>query len=132
MSNHEHLATGGRGYLGQTHQAIVATLATLRHFQAFLASDCRVMHDPYERNFPVELNKRQAERKLHWLIQVAINRKAGVPESRGRYDTDDSQRHLRLLAQCINTPRLIVRRTELGEWGRYLLARIPERFWMEE
>ena len=36
--------------------------------------------------------------------------------------------HLRTLARKINTPRLIVRLSELGEWRAALVARMPNRF----
>ena len=77
-----------------------------------------------------------------WLVTMAINRRAGWPDdptsSRGsampvdgRYPkkaTGDRYWHLQLLARAINTPRLIVRACELGEWRNLLLTRIPERF----
>lgn len=75
-----------------------------------------------------------------WLVQQAINRRAGwLEDSHTRGTTQpiagrfprkargDWQRHLRLLARAINTPRLVVRISELGE-HRWLLARLPDRF----
>lgn len=75
-----------------------------------------------------------------WLVEQAINRRAGWvedPHSRGtcmpvngclpRKACGDWQRHLRLIAQRVNTPRLIVRVQELGE-HRWLADRLPERF----
>lgn len=83
-----------------------------------------------------------------WLVNQAINRRAGWvedPHTRGsslpipcghgssrrsplyRKARGDWQRHLRLLAHSINSPRLIVRDTELGE-HRWLIARLPGRF----
>jgi hypothetical protein len=76
-----------------------------------------------------------------WLVEQAINRRAGWvedPHSRGsclpieagrlhRKTRGDWQRHLRLLASSINTPRLIVRTCELGE-HRWLVERLPDRF----
>jgi hypothetical protein len=78
-----------------------------------------------------------------WLVDMAINRRAGWPDdpsfSRGsampvggKYPSKasgDRYNHLRLLAYQINTPRLIVRDTELGEWRQALVARIPGRFY---
>ena len=77
-----------------------------------------------------------------WLVEVAINRRAGWPDDpshsrgscrpvNGKYPKKaegDTFNHLRLLAVRINTPRLVVRVSELGEWRKLLLAKIPERF----
>ena len=74
-----------------------------------------------------------------WLVNEAINRRAGWLEDRHTRGTmrpidgrlprkagGDRQRHLRQLAWRINTPRLVVRETELGE-HHWLLTRIPHR-----
>ena len=77
-----------------------------------------------------------------WLVNMAINRRAGWPDDptgyrgscmpvNGRYPKKaEGMRisHGRLIAGEINTPRLIVRPARLGEWKPLLLARIPERF----
>lgn len=75
-----------------------------------------------------------------WLLDMAINRRAGWaedPHAFGscqpvngklpRFATGDAQRHIRQIADRVNA-RIVVRATELGEWKRYLTARIPERF----
>lgn len=75
-----------------------------------------------------------------WLVQQAINRRAGwleEPHHRGttrpvggrlpRFARADAQRHLRLIARAVNTPRLVVRVAELGE-HRWLASRLPGRF----
>ena len=76
-----------------------------------------------------------------WLVHMAINRRAGWPDDpgftrgsampvNGRYPakaSGDAYRHLRLLAYEINTPRLIVRRGQLGEWRKLITARLPAR-----
>ena len=81
-----------------------------------------------------------------WLVEQAINRRAGWPDdpstSRGsampvagtypKKASGDAWRHLQLLADEINTPRLVVRPASLGEWRTFLLARIPHRFLMPE
>ena len=81
-----------------------------------------------------------------WLLDMAINRRAGwlddPTHSRGscrpaggRYPKKAEGQeygHLRLLARSINTPRLIVRGRELGEWRKLILSRIPERIFREE
>lgn len=77
-----------------------------------------------------------------WLVEQAINRRAGWvedPHTRGsvmpvngklpRKARGDWQRHLRLIAHRVNTPRLIVRVQELGE-HQWLAARLPQRFTM--
>lgn len=78
-----------------------------------------------------------------WLLHVAINRRAGWPDdpscSRGsamplpdgRYPPKgggDAYRHLELIAREINTPRLRVHPGRLGEWRKFLTARLPNRF----
>lgn len=81
-----------------------------------------------------------------WLVEQAINRRAGWPDDpsttrgsarpiAGRYPSKaegDTYRHLRQLAARINTPRLIVRPTECGEWRRLIEARIPDRLHRED
>ncbi len=82
-----------------------------------------------------------------WLVTQAINRRAGWvedPYTRGssmpipcghgssrreglyRKARGDWQRHLRLIAVEVNTPRLVVRRQRLGE-HQWLAARLPHR-----
>jgi hypothetical protein len=75
-----------------------------------------------------------------WLLDVAIGRRAGWvedPHSRGitipvggklpKKATGDAQRHLYQIAYRVND-RVRVYRSELGEWGTYLDAKIPDRF----
>lgn len=86
-----------------------------------------------------------------WLVNMAINRRAGWPDDpshyrgscmpvNGRYPVKAegdgrrySFRHLRSIAYEINS-RVIVREQRLGEWKDYLLKRIPHRItrWGEE
>lgn len=75
-----------------------------------------------------------------WLVQMAINRRAGWPDDpgftrgsampvEGRYPkkaSGDAYRHLRLLADIINS-RVIVREGELGEWRVLIMRRLPGR-----
>lgn len=91
-----------------------------------------------------------------WLVHQAINRRAGwfddpgcwrgscrplpvrqitphgpITIARGKYPRKaigETYGHLRTLAYRINTPGLVVRTSELGEWRKLLLARMPERF----
>ena len=103
-------------YVNASHDQIFATLATLRHFKAFLASsDCNLMHDPYSGWMKTELTKQQATAKLHWLVEVAINRKAGIPDAK-----PDSA--LWRFSRLVNTPRLIVRERDCPKRYRARLA----------
>jgi hypothetical protein len=81
-----------------------------------------------------------------WLVNMAINRRAGWPDDpshvrgsamsvQGKYPakaSGDAWCHLRLRAQEINTPRLIVRERQLGEWRKLLVKRLPHRFYQED
>lgn len=70
-------ATGCYG--GLPHDRIVSTTKLLAHFRAFLRSDCHEMRDPVS-GWGFYLDKAAARRKLSHLIDVAINRKAGIPD----------------------------------------------------
>lgn len=77
-----------------------------------------------------------------WLVEQAINRRGGyvddphgrgscLPLPDGRFPPKASvgpAGHLWQLAQRINTPRLRVYESELGEWGPYLRRKLPHRF----
>lgn len=104
-----------------------ATVEYLRACQAARAAGCRVsfVTDP------------------GWLVNQAVNRRAGwleEPGARGssqaiagrlpRKCRADWQRHLRLIAGEVNTPRLVVRPARLGE-HRWLVDRLPGRFELE-
>lgn len=129
-------------YVRSTPAQIKGTLAELRYYRAFLASDCTQAKDPRDRLFGERLSKAEVERRLRSMIHCAINRKAWERDDsttfyltyrlnhrwkQPRYLTGDAQRHLRLYAYQINTPRLIVR-PSLGEWTTYFQRRIPGRF----
>jgi hypothetical protein len=102
-----------------------ATLAYLRKCQAARAA-----------GYPVSYTTDPA-----WLVEQAINRRAGWPEDpshtrgscqpvQGRYPkkaSGNTYRHLMNLSRHINTPRLIVHDGELGEWRVLLRRRIPTR-----
>lgn len=103
---------------------IANTIATLKRCQAARAAG----HPVYLTTDPT------------WLLNMAINRRAGWvedPHSYGsvqpvrgklpRFATGDAQRHIDQIGHRVNS-RAIVRPQELGEWGPYLMARIPERF----
>jgi hypothetical protein len=77
---------------------------------------------------------------------MAINRHGGWPDdpshTRGSATPVDGKyphkaegirySHLRNLARNLNTPRLIVRDGELGEWRKLIRRRIPERIYAAE
>lgn len=75
-----------------------------------------------------------------WLVEQAINRRANWLEDQHARGTTQSiddrlprrargdwQRHLRLVAREVNTPRLIIHVARLGE-HRWLADRLPHRF----
>lgn len=92
-------------YLGQPHIRIVGTLKLLRHFQAFFRSGCYEMADPIG-GWGHYLTQPQARHKLTWLINMAINRKAGIPDEPSRKYGPDYQRGLLQDANQLNSPRL--------------------------
>lgn len=116
-------------YTNKSHESIVATLNLLRWYRAFIASDKERAHDPmghpYDRNI---ITKAEARHTLTWLINVAINRKAGIPDVVGRKQDSDYQRGLRQDKDRANTPRLIVRRFTTPE----LNQRLQHRLYTEE
>jgi len=132
-------------YSTASHSAIVATLRLLQHFRAFLASDYREMRDPYEveywRDGATRLDKIEAQRKLTWLIQMAISRKGGsclpindatagaTRNHRGqaaRKWSADYQRGLLQDAHDVNRPRLIIRQLRTRELATRFARRIAE------
>jgi hypothetical protein len=62
-----------------TKEQVSGTVKLLRYYRRFLQS---VEHDrcasPEERG--IILTKEQARNRLHYLVEVAINRKAGIPD----------------------------------------------------
>lgn len=104
-------------YLGQESAKIHSTLALLRHFKAFQASGAKRMADPMA-GFGHYLDRGQAACKLRWLIHVAINRKAGVPDVPGRKHTTDYQarlyRDVRRVRDNVNA-RVVIHQFETQE-----------------
>jgi len=70
-----------------------------------------------------------------WLVDQRADPEALVwsrrPSSLGKAE-GDTYRHLRQLADRINTPRLIVRPQECGEWRGLIASRIPDRLHRED
>jgi hypothetical protein len=71
-------------YLGVEKQAISATKALLQYFRDFIASDAKFAKVPesaYGWTAAGEImDKDEAKRRLRSLIDIAINRKAGIPD----------------------------------------------------
>ena len=83
-------------YLNQKKENITNTIKILKYFQEFLKSNYNKMIDPYSGWTKYELNKIQAKKKLEYLIHVAINRKAGIPDTpKGRKYSENYQLDLR-------------------------------------
>ena len=87
-----------------TSAEIRGTIATLRYYRSFLRSDpqygeCYDLEDsPRHRAFnhwDSRLDRQAAQRRLSMLINVAINRKAGIPDVACRKQESDYQTHLR-------------------------------------
>lgn len=76
-------------YMGQEKDAIAATLALLRYFKAFIASDAKFAKVPEGvPNGTSTMDKKQAQVLLRWLIDTAVNRKGGeelTPAQEDRY-----------------------------------------------
>lgn len=104
-------------YLNQEKKKITATIKVLKYFKDFLKSDCERMIDPYSDWQRKELTKEQTKQKLAWLINMAINRKAGIPDYPSRKHSDmyqtDLRRDYNFLIDIKN--RIIVRRFNLPE-----------------
>lgn len=128
-------------YRNSTHEQIEGTVRELRWYREFIRSDSEFARDPWALD-GYRFTRREAQTRLTWMIDTAINRKAGQvddPHARvtapmnhlGRFPrrrTGDAQSHLYQLAGAINRPRLMVHTSTLGEWGPYLLRAIPHRF----
>lgn len=83
---------------------------------------------------------------LNWLVNMAVNRRAGWLDdpsvSRGsccpvggKYPKKAegmSFGNLLRISREVNTPRLIVRPGQLGEWRKLILSRIPNRITLED
>jgi hypothetical protein len=109
-------------YLGQDPEKIRATLEFLRHYQTFIRSGCERMRDPLSAFGADTITQEETQRKLTWLIDLAINRKAGIPDH-----AEDME--VRRLAWKVNQPRLIVREHECPPRYR---RRLAHRFWKED
>jgi hypothetical protein len=63
-----------------SQQRLRNTVALLSYLRRFLRSDCRECVDPSDPARFGRLTKDEARRYLHFLLDVAVNRKAGIPD----------------------------------------------------
>jgi hypothetical protein len=70
-------------YLNIQPDKIRNTVWLLRHIKAFIDSSYMEMQDPV-RGFGFALTKMEARKLLIWLINIAINRKAGIQDCPSR------------------------------------------------
>jgi hypothetical protein len=75
---------GTGSYQNATRGQVRGTLALLRYYKRFLVSDCHRCVSPEQGWLRTELTKAEARRRLHYLLEVAINRRGGIPDERGR------------------------------------------------
>ena len=72
-----------------TSEQIAHTTKMLRSFRAFLDSEYTEMSAGYGST----LTKNEARRKLHFLLDVAVNRRAGIPDVPARKHSSEYQLH---------------------------------------
>jgi hypothetical protein len=81
-----------------TLEQIKGTLALLRYYKRFLASGKELCVDPedrWARYGCLHMSRGQARKRLRYLIDVAINRKAGIPDEPFRKCNETYQLWLR-------------------------------------
>jgi hypothetical protein len=104
------------------------TLAILRYYREFLASDCEKGRDPEDRHWENVITKEYARQRLAFLIHVAINRKAGIPDITCRRQDAAYQHDLH--KDCADIRNY--RRSRIRPWGlngrRFRTDVIQERF----
>lgn len=102
--------------------AIRRTVYLLGYLARFLASDCDRCRDPEDGMFRSgTLTRGEARRRLASLVNVAINRKAGIPDAAHRKQRPEYQvalwRDCRAVRDRVNR-RVVVRRFETAEIRR--------------
>jgi hypothetical protein len=112
-----------------TRAQVQGTLALLRHYRAFLASDCERMRDPEDPfaryGTGRTMTKEQARRRLAFLIHTAINRRAGIPDVPEHKADSDHQRAFR--QDQIDLQDWFQRRVRFGI-NRFRTRAVRERF----
>jgi len=93
-----------------TPEQIRGTTKFLRYYRAFIASDKEQARDPEGQWGYGVINKDQARYRLKYLINVAVNRKVGIPDVVGRKQEPIYQRDLQADAR------------EIREWRRRRLV----------
>ena len=78
---------------GTDSKRIRVTRDLLAWYRAFIRSDADAAHIPGEL-FGETMTQEEAQTRLSHMIDVAINRKGGIPDSYGRRDTSDHRRAL--------------------------------------
>lgn len=66
---------------GNDRRKISGTLRLLRYYRDFINSECELAIDPESGWMRSTMTKDEARRKLHLLLDMAINRKGGLTES---------------------------------------------------
>jgi hypothetical protein len=85
-----------------TKEQITGTLKLLRYYRDFIRSDKDQAKDPEGMWGYGVMNKSHARHRLKFLINAAVNRKAGIPDEVGRKQTSDYQRDLWFDCRQIN------------------------------
>jgi hypothetical protein len=76
-----------------TTEEIRGTLRELGYYRRFLESSAAFCRDPWD--YGRQMNRGEARHRLALMVNRAINRKAGVPDARGRKQESDYQWALR-------------------------------------
>lgn len=118
-----------------TRDQITGTVKLLRYYRDFIKSDKEQAKDPEGMWGYGVIDKSQAKHRLAYLINVAINRKAGIPDVVGRKQTSDYQRDL--WADCRDVNEWRRSNARWNKRPRYRLRtpeihRYFERIWKEQ
>lgn len=115
-------------YLNENPAAVAATVALLKHYRAFVRSDCGRMRDPEHKWPPHEYNRDQAQNRLSYLVNMAINRKAGIldPEHLTGVQLDDVKRQARRV--WLDDPELPAHYGHFSPVMRRLMRRLVKAY----
>lgn len=109
-----------------TLRQIKGTLALLRHYRKFLRSEYEWCPDPEGRWACGNINKAEGQRRLWFLVNTAINRKAGIP---------DHVNNIELWRDCQLVQHLIHRNNPSGlQWRwhnmrKFRTSYMQKRYW---
>ena len=108
-----------------TKQQIRGTITILRYYRTFLAqmeyNECLDPEGP--RYAAKRMTREDAAERLGFLVNVAINRKAGIPDVPGRKHETDYQ--TRLARDCRAVRDIVTRRLRVYQFET---AEVRERF----